>query len=221
MSLRSLLMVAVASISFSAQAALVTLSPPDWPPAGSSGLETVLFNLDENGEIFVALGAHGYKNGPLLPNNGFSDFVGAPGIYLPDGAGYANWSFDFSYNLGSCTACSVVLSIDSDWTTGSFSGSAPLYPGALSAFGLAHQDSWNLMMSFFVAGGLNFDPNQTSSTDFSLVAYDPNGGVLASTEINVSVTAATSNPIPEPGTLALVGIGLLGWGVARQRARKS
>jgi hypothetical protein len=85
------------------------------------------------------------------------------------------------------------------------------------------QNSWNL--DFFDAGsaltlfGGTFNPSASGEYSFFLEAFSPTGGpALARTEITVIVGDGATQ-IPEPGSLALVGLGLLGAFAARRRIR--
>lgn len=192
--------VAILVIAMSAaHATLVTLGAPYWPPAGSSGLGGVEFNVVNGpGGAFVALGAHPYKHGATMPNDGVSTFYGNTGTY-PGEPNRANWSFDWAFNVGSCTTCSLLLEFDNDpsaaqnWT--SF-GQTPVLPAGTWA-----SDSWNLEMGFLQALMGPFDPNASGSYSFRETIFEGQRAI-ASTLITVNV--------PEPGTILLLLIGLAG-----------
>lgn len=199
---------------FAAQAALTTMSPPDWPPVPSTGLETVQFNrvnIGANG-AFVAMGAHGYKNGPTLPNDGVSVFFAQSGIYPGEPTkNYANWSFDFSFNTAGCTACNVFLEVDTDPTDG-VTYNELLNLSAI--YGGRGSDSWNMEMIFInpLLEGYNFDPFSASSTAFRISMVEGsslNDPLLGAAAITVNV--------PEPGSVALTGLAFAGLALARRR----
>ena len=186
--------------SLAAHAGLTTISGDGWPPAGSSGLDGVLFNVQTNGNVTVAMGAHAYKNSATMPNDGQSVFYGQSGLYAPDGKGYANWSFDFAWNLGTCTDCTVTLGVVSEGHTASQD---------LTALGSVYADSWNLEMSFIPFAFDAFDP---SSSVFTLTVSEDTR-ILESSQITVDV--------PEPATLALTGLALGAMGFAARRRKSS
>ncbi|WP_457356404.1 PEP-CTERM sorting domain-containing protein [Roseateles sp. P5_D6] len=191
----------------SAHAALTMLTAADgWPPAGSSGLETVQFAAVAASGVKVAIGAHAYKNSAFLANDGVRNFQAQGGVYLPDGKNYANWSFDFAYDIRGCQGCKIWLGIDTDSSAAVSYTDIDLLTAGLPTF---LGESWNLEMSFLTTPGFNFNPYAASSTDFRLFVTDAAGATLATTDITVNV--------PEPASMALVGIALAGLAAGRRR----
>lgn len=211
MKLRSIALAAIATVSFGAQAALMTYAPWDTYYPDVNGLDGVLFNVQTAEGVTVALGAHGYKNGVSLPNDGDDTFYANSGIY-PDepSKNYANWSFDFAWNLGTnCQGCVVTLKVDKDPSAGV--NFVNLF--STNAVPPSYFQSWNMEMSFMTGSVYDFNPNAPSSTAFMLEVTRATGGKVVGSDITVSV--------PEPGTIALLGLALAGVGVMRRRQAKA
>lgn len=208
-----------------ALAALTTLSGVYWPPTGSSGLDQVQFNVQSAaapgstasapGTVQVALGAHPYKNGATMPNNGIDTFYANTGFYGAEDR--ANWSFDFSIDARSCQSCAARLMVDIDPSSSQTWKSFGLWPvgGALVA------DSQNLEMNWVeLLFGNDFDPNAVGEYNLRLGLVDlsnPDGATVAETAINVVV----SNRVPEPTSLAIALVGLAGLAGVNGRKRQT
>ena len=79
------------------------------------------------------------------------------------------------------------------------------------------QNSWRYAF-FPIHPTLTYDPTVDGTYDIFLEAIDNNQTVVARSDIQV-IIGAGGQPVPEPGTLALFGVGLLGLGLMQYRRK--
>ncbi len=186
----------------------------------------------------------------IFNSNGDGTYSFSAGVAPTQSAPTAVWSFEWSVNTdymstsgNNLDGYSYRLGLDSDptggtnfatvWdpinvnqadhalgTNGTSNGagfvatSAANYQGALGAFNVAQQ-SWK--PHWFMGG---FDPTLDATYDIYFEVLDGAGASLARTDIQIIAGAGGAAPIPEPTTVALLGIGIVGLAGAEVRRRR-
>jgi len=206
---------------------------------GGNGIpNTAVAITQTSGDLTLGLTAHQRCSGPNLANNGLGVYTANAG-FSASGATCASAgpsttlaSWNFGAYVGGLDASDLLFRLFYDFNPAP--GNDQSTHGSISFGGsglnVPAQSSNNLGFGFLgitnpvfgiVAPGGTFDPTVNGQYSFALVAYMPSSTAapteVARAAILVNVTGGR-NDVPTPGTLALVGVGLLGLvGASRRR----